>query len=255
MAQPHGMRTIGLLLITTMISQVKAEELKAEVWKAPNDATVPYRWHEPESLAPGKLYPLVLFLHGAGEKGDDNQAQLKHGVMAILREAAKINEPCYLIAPQCPKQGYWAPYNSETKKLAEEDGLYKRLDAAWALVEKFEKQYPVDPDRIYVTGISMGGFGTWGLLGREGKHIAAAVPICGGGNPDIAKKFKNVPIWTFHGEADPTVSVDLTRQMVAALEKAGGKPKVTYYPGVGHDSWTQTYDNPEVTKWLFEQKK
>ena len=249
------MRTIGFIAMSAMMSQVNAEELKADIFEGPKDVTVPYRWHEPEETAKGKLYPLVLFLHGAGERGDDNKAQLKHGALAILREAEKLDQPFYLIVPQCPADSFWAPFNKETQELAQEEGLFTRLNAVWSLVGKFKKDYPIDPDRVYVTGISMGGFGTWALLGREAKDIAAAIPICGGGDPKTVRKFKNVPIWAFHGEADPIVNVQLTHSMVNALEKAGGKPKSTFYPGVDHDSWTMTYDNPEVTKWLFEQKR
>jgi predicted peptidase len=101
----------------------------------------------------------------------------------------------------------------------------------------------------------MGGYATWDLLGRVPGKIAAAVPICGGGDPALAEKFKDVPIHAFHGEADPTVPVKSTKDMITALEKAGGKPKATYYPGVQHDSWTQTYNDPEVIRWMFGQRK
>jgi predicted peptidase len=124
-----------------------------------------------------------------------------------------------------------------------------------ALAAETMRNQPVDPKRFYVTGISMGAFGTWDLLGRAQEKFAAAVPICGGGDPALAGKFKDVPIWAFHGEADPTIPVRTTREMIAALEKAGGKPKATYYPDVPHDSWTQTYSNPEVIRWMFDQRR
>ena len=254
-AQRVGMRVIGILAMSAMVSAGQPETLESGSWQAPNGLTFPYRWHAPEEPAPGKRYPLVLFLHGAGERGDDNQAQLKHGVGAILREAAKLNEPFFLLVPQCPKDTHWAPFDRAKDEYKTDEKSNERLAAVWSLVEKFRKDQPVDPARVYVTGISMGGFGTWALLARESKEIAAAVPICGGGDVRYARRFKDVPVWAFHGEADSIISVEYTRAIIGALEKAGGKPKSTYYPGVDHDSWTMTYDNPEVLRWLFAQKK
>ena len=203
----------------------------------------------------GKTYPLVLFLHGAGERGDDNAAQLKHGVMPILEGAKKLGEPCFLIAPQCPADGWWAPINRETMRLNAADKPNSLLDAVLALIDDTLKTQPVDAKRFYVTGLSMGGYATWDLLGRVPARIAAAIPICGGGDPSQAAKFKDVPVWAFHGEADPTVPVKSTKDMIAAMETAGGKPKATYYPGVGHISWTRAYDDPEVIGWLFKQHR
>lgn len=227
-------------------------EPAAKEWQAPNGTTVRYRWSEPASVETGKTYPLVLFLHGAGERGTDNKAQLKHGVAAILKAAEKLGEPCFLIAPQCPPDRWWTPIDLGTMK--PKDGGADLLDAVLALTAETAKRHPVDTKRFYVTGLSMGGFGTWNLLARVPERIAAAVPICGGGDPSKAKLFKDVPVWAFHGDADPVVPVRTTRDMIAALEKVGGKPKATYYPGVQHDSWTQTYADIEVLKWMFAQR-
>ena len=129
------------------------------------------------------------------------------------------------------------------------------IEALLALIADFSKSHPVDPKRFYVTGISLGGFGTWDMLGRAPEKIAAAIPICGGGDPAMAPKFKDVPIWAFHGEADPVVPVSVTIDMIEALKQAGGSPKVTTYPGVEHESWKITYDDPKVIRWMFDQKK
>lgn len=230
-----------------------AAELQALEWKANDGTVVKYRWSAPEKIEAGKTYPLVLFLHGAGERGIDNAAQLKHGVNTILENSKKLGQPIFLIAPQCPPGRWWSPVSLEIGQLSEADEPNALLDALLDLTKETEKKFPVDSKRFYVTGISMGGFATWDLLGRAPKRIAAAIPICGGGDPTLVKRYENTPIWTFHGEADPTVPMKTTQIMISALEKAGGKPKVTYYPGVEHDSWTQTYDNIEVTRWLFEQ--
>lgn len=223
-------------------------------WAAPGGTTVKYRWHAPEKVEEGKRYPLVLFLHGAGERGSDNTAQLKHGVKPLIDGAAQLGEPCYLIAPQCPSDLWWAPFNRAAMRLDSAQPS-PQLDAVVALLDETLKKHPVDPARIYVTGISMGGFGTWHLLGRMPERIAAAVPICGGGDPAKAAAFKDVPIWAFHGDADPVVPVRTTQDMIEALQKAGGKPNVTFYPGVDHDSWTRTYADAEVIKWLFAQRR
>lgn len=231
-----------------------AAELEALEWKAKDGTVVKYRWSAPEKIEAGKTYPLVLFLHGAGERGTDNTAQLKHGVHAILDDAKKLDQPIFLIAPQCPPERWWSPADLQTGQLTEAGKPNALIEAVLDLTKDTEKKFPVDPKRFYVTGISMGGFATWDVLGREPKRIAAAIPICGGGDPTLVKRYENVPIWAFHGEADPVVPVRTTRDMIAALEKAGAKPKVTYYPGVEHNSWTQTYENVDVIRWLFEQQ-
>ena len=231
-----------------------AAELEALEWKAKDGTIVKYRWSAPEKIEAGKTYPLVLFLHGAGERGTDNTAQLKHGVNAILDDAEKLGQPIFLIAPQCPPARWWSPASLEIGQLTEADKPNALVDAVLDLTKDTAKKFPVDSKRFYVTGISMGGFATWDVLGRVPKRIAAAIPICGGGDPELVKRYENIPIWTFHGEADSVVPVKTTQIMVSALEKAGGKPKVTYYPGVDHNSWTQTYDNVEVIRWLFEQR-
>lgn len=246
--------TVAAIGLLSIVSAHSAEP-EAREWAAKNGTVVKYRWSQPEKIEPGKVYPLVLFLHGAGERGTDNTAHLKHGIRPILAGAEKLDQPIFLIAPQCPQGRWWAPANMEKMELSEAKKSNDLLDAVMELAGETMKKQPVDKDRFYVTGISMGGFATWYLLGRTPEKIAAAVPICGGGDPSLAKRFKDVPIWTFHGEKDPAVPVRTTRDMVAALEKAGGKPKVTYYPEVEHDSWTQTYEDPEVFRWLFEQKK
>lgn len=244
-----------LLISILMAASALGTTPEAREWKAPDGTVVKYRWSAPEKTEPGKTYPLVLFLHGAGERGDDNSAQLKHGVMPIIKGAEKLGTPVFLIAPQCPAGRWWSPADASKTRLIAADQPNALLEAVLALVTSIQKEHPVDPKRFHVTGISMGGFGTWDLLGRAPERIASAIPICGGGDPALVAKFKNVPVWAFHGEADQVVPARGTRDMIEALEKAGGKPKATYYPEVGHDSWTTTYDNPEVIRWLLDHSK
>jgi predicted peptidase len=248
---PAAMR--HLLIASLMATTPLAAAPEAMEWKAPNDVTVKYRWSAPAKIEAGKTYPLVLFLHGAGERGDDNKAQLKHGVASIIQNAEKLGTPVFLIAPQCPKDRWWTTRDKELSPGGPESG--DLLEALLALVDRKLESHPIDPKRFHVTGLSMGGYGTWALLGRVSERIASAVPICGGGDPKLAKKFKDVPVWAFHGDADDVVPVERTREMVAAMEKAGGKPKATYYPGVGHNSWTRTYQNQEIIRWMLEQTR
>jgi predicted peptidase len=233
-----------------------AAEPVAMEWQAEDGTLVRYRWAAPEKLEEGKRYPLVLFLHGAGERGTDNTAQIKHGVGPLLEGAAALGEATFLIAPQCPPGLWWAPPAEDRVRLAAPGGENPLLESVIELVAKLMAEHPVDPARFYVTGLSMGGFGTWDLLARVSPgRIAAAMPVCGGGDPESAEKFKDVPVWAFHGEDDQVVPVAATRKMIDALEKAGGKPKVTIYPGVQHDSWTATYADKEAIRWMFSQAR
>jgi predicted peptidase len=192
---------------------------------------------------------------GLGERGNDNEAQLKHGVKEFVKADVRKKYPCFLIAPQCPARQVWAGleggFNShkQAAKPAEPGRLVLELIGA------MQKEYSIDPKRIYLTGLSMGGYGTWDLLARQPKLFAAGVPVCGGGDESTAEKIAQVPIWVFHGDKDNAVPVARSRTMVEALKKAGGHPKYTEYPGVGHNSWDKAYADPELMKWLFAQKR
>jgi predicted peptidase len=237
----------------------KGGEFEKRTFTGASGKVLLYRLLKPEGYDPaGKTsYPLVIFLHGAGERGNDNELQLAEGVMEFAKPEARKKHPAFVIAPQCPEKKSWGNIKTidghltllKTPEPTESTGLTLELTDALA------KEFRIDPKRIYLTGLSMGGFGTWDLLARYPDRFAAAVPICGGGIPDTAASFAKVPIWVFHGAVDPDVGVQLSRQMVDALHKAGGKPGYTEYPGVGHECWEQTYRNPDVLDWLFAQKK
>jgi predicted peptidase len=185
-----------------------------------------------------RTWPLILFLHGAGERGDDVQRVAKHGPPKLI--AAGQDIPAIVVSPQCTTNQWWTDH----------------LEALTALLDHTARRYRVDPDRVYVTGLSMGGFGTWSLLAHDAGRFAAAIPICGGGSRIGLARVGKLPIWAFHGEADPVVPLDETTRLIDALKTRGNdNVKLTTYPGVGHDSWTQTYDNPEVWEWLFAQRR
>ena len=220
--------------------------------------TLPYRFYAPQ-VQRGKKYPLVIFFHGAGERGNDNRIQfLRFNPVAFWEKYS-----CYVVAPNCPAvprggknaEGVWVdtPFGATQSTMKDQPTWPMAL--AMEMIAQIIKENKVDHDRIYVTGLSMGGFATWEILQREGKLFAAAVPVCGGGDLAYAPQFAKIPIWVFHGDADKTVPPNRSRDMVAAITKAGGNVKYTEYPGVGHDAWSKTYANPEMWDWLFAQKK
>ena len=183
-------------------------------------------------------WPLVMFLHGAGERGTDKNLLAVHGpVMQIVKQKKEF--PFILIAPQCPEDSWWEEH----------------IDDLNALLEKVIDKYRVDKDRVYLTGISMGGEGTWKLAMRYPEKFAAIAPICGIGRPWLAFRLKNIPIWAFHGVKDSTIPVAETQKMEKALKEVKANARFTYYPKLDHNSWTITYDNPEFYQWLLAQRK
>ena len=242
------------LLALAAMATAALSQPEAKNFTATDGTEVLYRFAAPEKAEEGKTYPLVLFLHGSGQRGSDNKAQLTHS-KRILKTATAINEPTYLIAPQCPQGRWWSEPVQGWLQLADAGGENPLMDAILALVEDTAKTHPIDRKRIYLTGLSMGGFGTYDMLVRSPETWAAALPICGGGDPKTAEKFKDIPIRIFHGDADTVVRPAASTLMHDALKEVGADTQLTLYPGVGHDSWTKTYSDPEVIKWLFAQKK
>lgn len=217
--------------------------------------TLRYRLFMPAPPAAAAKPPLVLFLHGAGERGDDNAAPLKHAAVEFHRRQDK--HPCAVLVPQCPAEQKWVEVDWSGQ---EGTGTFpakpsEPLRLSIEVVDGLIAAGRVDPDRIYVTGLSMGGYGTWYAAGMPGSRFAAAAPVCGGGDPAWAKRYVGLPLWVFHGGDDPIVSVNRSREMVAAVKAAGGNPDYTEYPGVDHDSWTPTYADDAFHDWLFAQRR
>jgi len=180
-------------------------------------------------------WPLMLFLHGAGERGDSIQKVKVHGPPKLIDNGKKFE--FIIVSPQCPETQWWS------------------VETLNVLLNKVIKQYRVDENRIYVTGLSMGGFGTWAMAMEYPNRFAAIAPICGGGDPKKAHLLKNLPIWVFHGAKDEVVPVQRSQDMVDAIKEAGGNVKFTIYPDAGHDSWTETYDNPALYAWFLNHQK
>lgn len=234
-----------------------ADVFEAREFKGADGKVLKYRLLKPidfDSNAKEK-YPLVLFLHGAGERGDDNVRQLVHGGRNFADDALRKRYPAFVIAPQCPAEQKWVevPWDLKVHGMPEEPS--ESLGLTFEAIEALKQEFPIDESRLYGMGLSMGGFGTWDILQRKPGMLAAAVPICGGGDPKHVEGFKSTPIWVFHGGADPIVIPPRSRDMVAALKAAGGTPIYTEYEGVGHDSWTPTFDNRQTWDWLFAQRK
>ncbi|MCL5096415.1 MAG: prolyl oligopeptidase family serine peptidase [Candidatus Omnitrophica bacterium] len=181
-----------------------------------------------------KSWPLVLFLHGAGESGNDLEKVKTHGPPKLVEANGPF--PFILVSPQSHGRGW-------------------NVEVLNALLDSVIEQYRVDKDRVYLTGLSMGGFGTWSLAAAHPEKFAAIAPICGGGNPADAKKLAKLPIWVFHGAKDTTVPIKRSEEMVDAIKAEDGSPKFTVYPDAGHDSWTATYNNPEFYQWLLAQRR
>jgi predicted peptidase len=217
--------------------------------------TLPYRLLKPKDYDPQTKYPLVVFLHGAGERGNDNFKQLVHGMNDFASDEIMAKYPAFVIAPQCPDDRKWVEidWRLDAHTLPEDPSV--SLEATFRLIDALQKEFAIDAGRIYLTGLSMGGYGVWDALARQPELFAAAAPICGGGDPAVAARFKDVPLWVFHGDQDEGVKPKRSREMIEALKAAGGNPKYTEFPGVGHDSWTQTYADPELYAWLFAQRK
>lgn len=216
------------------------------------DFSLPYRLLKPESPEPGKRYPLILFLHGVGEVGTDNKRHLGNSVGEIVKYGS-AKEPFFLLAPQ--SRGWWVGVHWNLDSHVMPEKPTRNLAAVVALLEQIEKTHPVDPKRIYVTGLSMGGLGVWDIISRHPEKFAAAVPVCGAADLAQAPKLVNLPLWTFHGDKDTVIKVHRSRDMVAAIRAAGGHPIYTERPGLGHNAWDAAYKNIYVYDWLFAQSK
>lgn len=214
--------------------------------------TLRYRLFVPEKK--DTLLPLLLFLHGAGERGSDNEKQLIHG-KRFLDSALQQKHPCIVLAPQCPNGKRWVEVSWKLPAHTQPEQPSEAFRLLIPLLDSLIKNLPVDTNRIYVTGLSMGGFGTWDLLQRYPDKFAAAVPVCGGGDETKAKQIAHIPVWVFHGAKDKVVIPERSRNMVKALKKAGGKPRYTEYPTLQHNCWDSTYTNPKLYDWLFARSR
>jgi predicted peptidase len=222
---------------------------------AGSELTLPYRLLLPRNHDPRRAYPLVIFLHGAGARGADNEKPLAQGVLPWAHEL-EIQRPAFMVVPQCPEDRQWVdtPWGTGSYSV-DAVPISKPLATVMQLVAALRREFKIDGRRIFITGLSMGGFGTWDLVTRYPETFAAAMPVCGGGDPTQASRLKGVPIWAFHGSADPVVPAEASRAMVRALRAAGARVRYTEYPGLAHNVWDKVYGDEAALLWMLAQRK
>lgn len=211
-------------------SRQRAARMQAQV-----SVEMRYLIYLPSNHENQEAWPLLLFLHGAGERGDNLELVKKHGPPKLIAGGKEF--PFVVVSPQCPADQWWEPVSLT------------------ALLDEVVARHRIDKQRVYVTGLSMGGFGTWALAAHTPDRFAAIAPICGGGEPFMARRIRQIPAWVFHGAKDEVVALDRSERMVEALQRAGGNVQLTVYPDAGHDSWTETYNNPQFYEWLLAQQR
>lgn len=251
-----------MLVFYTGLSFGQNDKCYDSKWLISKSDTLQYRIMFPKNFDANKQYPVMLFLHGAGERGSDNKAQLMHGSTLFASKKNRRNFPAIVVFPQCPKDSYWAqaeidrtsyplkiefPLNTEPTK---------PMELVIKLMEDLISKSYVNKKQIYVGGMSMGGMGTFEILYRKPKMFAAAIAICGAGNPETAKSYaKSTPLWVFHGANDNVVNPQASVNMVGGILKNGGKPNFTLYAKDKHNSWDSVFAEPELLPWLFSNIK
>lgn len=229
---------------------------KPLTWIAPEGGVFRYRWHEPLTQQAKQSCPLVIFMHGAGERGTNNVSQLKWGVREIFDCLQARGEEFFFVAGQVPGGKRWVEVDWSMLAHAMPENPSETMALQMAFVDYlFATRPEIDRSRVYVTGVSMGGYGTWDILCRRPMWFAAAMPICGGADVSQVWRLREIPIWTFHGDCDSTVPVSRSRTVVAALWACDGNVKYTEYPGVGHGSWIPAYGDRKNLDWMFLQRK
>ena len=234
-------------------------EFEKKVYVTASNDSLNYRLLRPEVEQEGEKYPLVLFLHGSGERGSDNEKQLFHGSQMWLNPVNRENYPAFVLVPQCPESGYWAytdrPSSFEPDKMPFDVPLSSVFRTLKELIDTYLAMPQVDKKRVYVIGLSMGAMGTYDLAIRYPEIFAAAIPICGTVNPTRLSAAKDVKFRIFHGDADTVVPVSGSRQAYKALKAAGADIEYIEFPGVTHGSWNPAFTQPDFMSWLFSQKK
>lgn len=254
-----------ILLLIAQAAQAAVTDTSAFIRKtyvSKTGETLLYQVLYPENYDKNRTYPLILFLHGAGERGSDNVTQLRHPSEMLLDSQNRKNYPAIVLLPQCPADQYW-PFSEHPDKDLRWDRISypvntpisKPLRLANELLDYYCESEAVDMNRIYIIGLSMGGMGTFDMVTRFPEKFAAAIPICGGVNVSRLKKAEKVAFRLFHGDIDQVVPVSTSRAAYKELKHLGAKVEYIEYPNVNHDSWVQAFREPDFMEWLFKQKK
>lgn len=224
-------------------------------------ATLPYRLLLPKNYNPSQKYPLILFLHGSGERGNDNEKQLTHGGELFLRDSIREKFPAIVVFPQCAEKSSWARIEVEGELGNRTFTFFKKgkptqeMLLLEGLIDELKDNYKIKKNRMHVGGLSMGGFGTFELVNRNPGMFSAAFPICGGANPEIASRLNRVDWWVFHGGADDVVPPKYSTQMVEALRAKRAKVKYSLYLAVKHNSWDYAFQEQDLLPWLFSKSR
>ena len=255
------LKTFFLIKFALILSFASCQEFEAKIFKHLEDS-LPYRILLPKNYNPQIAYPLLLVLHGAGERGTDNESQLLHGSYLFQTEKFRTKFPAIVVFPQCPRASYWSSVRRDytvslEKKHKFDKSLSKnhQLEIVEAFMDFLAKNYQINESRRYIGGLSMGGMGTFELVSRNPDYFAAAFPICGGANPNWAPMMKKTPLWIFHGEKDDVVWVEHSKRMYMALKEIGATVRLTLYPEVYHNSWHKAFADPNLMQWLFSFQK
>lgn len=247
------MKTTRLFILLTLwalsgaCDQAAAQGFEKSSFKASSGDEIRYALLSPETVKKGQQYPLVITLHGVGGRGVNNWEPRCYANTVLSTPEMRKEFPCFVVAPTTGKgETWWSTEGLKGKS---------RLPDVFDLIEELMTKWPIAKDRVYVTGQSMGGFGTFGAIAQRPDLFAAAAPVCGGYDPKKAKAFASIPIWVFHGAKDRTVPTDRSREMVKALKSAGGEPIYTEFPDASHNAWTPAYDNKKLWQWLFDQSR
>jgi predicted peptidase len=261
------MKYLSIFFILTTVIPVTAQDPDLNLFQKRSfisslGDTLPYRILFPAHYEQGKKYPVVLFLHGGGERGTDNEKQLMHGATLFLKSENRRDFPCIVIFPQCPSESYWGSVKIDRSKSPLDLNFdYSRsqtpaLTSAIELLQKTIREERANNSQIYIMGLSMGGMGTYEAIYHYPKLFAAAVAVCGGGDAArYNKTVKKIPFWIFHGDKDAVVGVEHSRSMVTRLEALKADVKYTEYPEVNHNSWDYAFAEPELLRWLFSHKR
>jgi predicted peptidase len=237
-------------LLQNRIPATQTEVFVPHIFRNSPRETMLYRLFTPPGYDKRRKYPLVLWLHGGAGRGNDNLKQISGGntigshVWTFPENQTR--HPCFVVAPQCPDDEMWATLDGRPTE---------QMRLVFELLQSLKATFSVDAERFYVTGQSLGGFGTWSAIAQRPQLFAAAIPICGGGDESAASNLTKVSIWAFHGEKDEAVSVERSRKMVAAIRQAGGTARYTEYKGAGHVIWDKVFSEPELLPWVFAQTR
>lgn len=255
--------TCSLILLLYSMNSIAQDLSKYEKGSfIKGEDSINYRVLLPENFDATKKYPILFFLHGSGERGNDNLAQLGHGGRLFLKEDIRKQFPAIVVFPQCSADSYWSNVNFVTDANGKREFIFqekgkptKAMHALLGLVDSYLKKPYVDKKRVYVGGLSMGGMGTYELLRNKPNIFAAAFAICGGDNLANVQKYQKVPLWIFHGEKDDVVPVVLSTRIADQLKVLNRTVKLTLYPEANHNSWDDAFAEPELLPWLFSHQK